>query len=82
MEQAEQGPSPPKISKNNAGVRSDLDPNSSDHVIAMTQLKEKIASLQKQISIKDVQLLNKEKMVSSDFFLNRKYIQYHECKFL
>ncbi|XP_045472855.1 protein FAM76A [Harmonia axyridis] len=64
MEQAEQGPSPPKIVKNNAGLRLDLDPNSSDHVIAMTQLKEKIASLQKQISMKDVQLLNKDKMIT------------------
>lgn len=41
-----------------------LDPNSSDHVVAMTQLKEQMASLQKQLSQKDSQLLAKDKMVS------------------
>lgn len=40
------------------------DPNSSDHVIAMTQLKETIASLQKKIGMKDKELLEKDKMVS------------------
>ncbi|KAK9512616.1 hypothetical protein O3M35_001002 [Rhynocoris fuscipes] len=40
-----------------------LDPNSSDHVVAMTQLKEQMASLQKQLSLKDSQLLNKDKML-------------------
>lgn len=57
---------PNKVSRNNAGpglIRADLDPNSSDHVVAMTQLKEKIASLQKQLSLKDSQLLNKDKQV-------------------
>lgn len=57
---------PSKISRNNASpalIRGELDPNSSDHVVAMTQLKEKIATLQKQLSIKDSQLLNKDKMV-------------------
>ncbi|KAL3282787.1 hypothetical protein HHI36_005954 [Cryptolaemus montrouzieri] len=63
LEQGDQGP-PPKTVKNNAGGRLDLDPNSSDHVVAMTQLKEKIASLQKQISMKDSQLLNKDKMIT------------------
>lgn len=41
------------------------DPTSSDHVIAMTQLKETIASLQKKIGMKDKDLLEKDKMVSS-----------------
>lgn len=57
---------PNKIARNNQApgmIRADLDPNSSDHVVAMTQLKEQIASLQKQISMKDSQLLNKDKMV-------------------
>jgi hypothetical protein len=57
---------PSKVSRNNASpaiIRGELDPNSSDHVVAMTQLKEKIASLQKQLSMKDAQLLNKDKMV-------------------
>lgn len=45
-------------------IRADLDPNSSDHVVAMTQLKEQIASLQKQVSQKNAELLNKDKMVS------------------
>lgn len=41
-----------------------MDPNSSDHVVAMTQLKETIASLQKKINQKDKDLLEKDKMVS------------------
>lgn len=49
--------------KNVAGIR-ELDPNSSDHVVAMTQLKEQIASLQKQINMKDSQLLNKDKQIT------------------
>lgn len=40
-----------------------VDPNSSDHVVATTQLKEKIASLQKQLSAKDAQLLAKDRQV-------------------
>lgn len=46
-----------------AGVHDPHDPNSSDHVVAVTQLKEKIAHLQKQISIKDGQLLAKDRQV-------------------
>lgn len=40
-----------------------VDPNSSDHVVATTQLKEKIASLQKQLAAKDAQLLSKDRQV-------------------
>lgn len=39
------------------------DPNSSDHVVAMTQLKETIASLQKKLNMKDKELLEKDKLV-------------------
>ncbi|KAL1491061.1 hypothetical protein ABEB36_011714 [Hypothenemus hampei] len=42
----------------------DMDPNSSDHVVAMTQLKEQIASLKKQLSQKDAQLLAKDKTIT------------------
>ncbi|XP_013789779.1 protein FAM76B-like, partial [Limulus polyphemus] len=38
-----------------------MDPNSSDHVVAITQLKEQVALLQKQLLQKDQQLLNKDK---------------------
>lgn len=41
-----------------------LDPNSSDHVVAMTQLKEQMASLQKQLTQKDALILTKDKMVT------------------
>lgn len=41
-----------------------VDPHSSDHVVAMTQLKETIASLQKRLAQKDRDLLQKEKEVS------------------
>ncbi|XP_044741664.1 protein FAM76A isoform X2 [Chrysoperla carnea] len=42
----------------------EFDPNSSDHVVAMTQLKEKIASLQKLVSQKDSLILTKDKMIT------------------
>lgn len=41
-----------------------LDPNSSDHVVAMTQLKEQIASLQKKLLQKDRELLEKDKQIT------------------
>ncbi|XP_067137722.1 protein FAM76A [Centruroides vittatus] len=37
-----------------------MDPNSSDHVVAVTQLREQIALLQKQLGQKDQQLLAKD----------------------
>lgn len=46
------------------GFPGELDPNSSDHVVAMTQLKETIASLQKKVQQKDAELLSKDKLVS------------------
>lgn len=42
---------------------SRVDPHDPEHVVAMTQLKEKIVSLNKQIAMKDQQLLTKDKMV-------------------
>jgi hypothetical protein len=41
-----------------------VDPNSSDHVVAITELREQVATLQKQLTVKDNQLLAKEKQVS------------------
>ncbi|XP_045514058.1 protein FAM76A isoform X5 [Pieris brassicae] len=40
------------------------DPNSSDHVVAMTQLKETIASLQKKVQQKEMELLSKDKLIT------------------
>jgi len=60
------GPTPAKVVRM-AGVHDPHDPNSSDHVVAVTQLKEKIAHLQKQISIKDSQLLAKDRQVRKEF---------------
>ncbi|KAL2736632.1 protein FAM76A isoform X1 [Vespula maculifrons] len=57
------GPTPVKAARM-AGVHDPHDPNSSDHVVAVTQLKEKIAHLQKQISIKDGQLLAKDRQIT------------------
>lgn len=56
------GPTPIKITRM-AGVHDPHDPNISDHVVAVTQLKETIANLQKQISQKDGQLLAKDRQV-------------------
>lgn len=41
-----------------------LDPNSSDHVVVLTQLREQVSSLQKQLSLKDQQLLAKDKQIA------------------
>lgn len=41
-----------------------IDPNSADHVVAMTTLKERIASLEKRLAQKDKELLEKDKLVS------------------
>ncbi|GJQ82793.1 hypothetical protein Trydic_g13496 [Trypoxylus dichotomus] len=63
---ADNGP-PSKAPRNNAGpglIRADVDPNSSDHMVAMTQLKEQIASLQKQLNQRDAQLLSKDKLIT------------------
>lgn len=40
-----------------------LDPNSSDHLIAMTQLQEQLEATKKQVSTKEQQLLEKDKKV-------------------
>lgn len=58
------------------GVHDPHDPNSSDHVVAVTQLKEKIAHLQKQISIKDGQLLAKDRQVSKRKKNNNNNLKY------
>lgn len=52
---------PEKISKTG---NSGMIPSNSDHVVAMTQLKEQIATLQKRLQQKDNQLLQKDKEVS------------------
>ncbi|KAK0084505.1 hypothetical protein PV326_006246, partial [Microctonus aethiopoides] len=54
------GPTPVKVTRM-IGVHDPHDPNSSDHVVAVTQLKEKIALLQRQLSQKDNQLLTKDR---------------------
>lgn len=62
-----EGGPPVKVSRGGGGAGNNRgdphDPNSSDHVVAMTQLKEQIASLHKQLNQKDSQLLSKDKMV-------------------
>lgn len=51
---------PPKVPR---PAVSRVDPHDPEHVVAMTQLKEKIVSLNKQMVMKDQQLLTKDKMV-------------------
>lgn len=41
-----------------------IDPNSSDHVVAMTELKERIASLERKLVMKDKDLLEKDKQLT------------------
>lgn len=45
-----------------------IDPNSADHVVALTTLKERIVSLERRLNQKDKELLEKDKLVS---WLNR-----------
>lgn len=55
------GSVPLRSAPENSGL---LDPNSSDHVVALTQLKEQVSSLQKQLGLKDQQLLAKDKQIA------------------
>lgn len=59
------GPTPVKTARVSA-VHDPHDVNS-DNVAQVTQLREKIANLQKQISVKDGQLLAKERQVILNF---------------
>ena len=52
---------PDKVARSSGGS---MDPNSSDHVVAMTQLKEQIASLNKRLQQKDRELLAKDKQIT------------------
>lgn len=54
---------PEKVEKR--GHSGYVDPHSSDHVIAMTQLKETIATLQRRLKQKDGIILEKEKEISA-----------------
>lgn len=51
---------PEKIHK----TANNMVPSNSDHVVAITQLREQIATLQKKLQQKDLALLQKEKEVS------------------
>lgn len=53
----------PDIPEKVARIASSMDSNNSDHFIAMTELKETIANMQKRLSQKDRELLEKDKMV-------------------
>ncbi|CAN7983117.1 unnamed protein product [Ixodes pacificus] len=55
------GSVPLRSAPENSGL---MDPNSSDHVVALTQLKEQVSSLQKQLNLKDQQLLAKDKQIA------------------
>ncbi|XP_016971653.2 protein FAM76A isoform X2 [Drosophila rhopaloa] len=62
---------PDKISRGNGGngtiaapAAITVDTNSSDHVVAITYLKERIASLEKRLNQKDKELLEKDKQLT------------------
>ncbi|XP_017844524.1 protein FAM76A isoform X2 [Drosophila busckii] len=62
---------PDKLSRGNSGngnitapVAISVDTNSSDHVVAITHLKERIASLEKRLNHKDKELLEKDKQLT------------------
>ena len=41
-----------------------IDPGSTDHMVAMTQLREQLASLKKQLTEKEKNILDRDKKVS------------------
>ncbi|XP_045196648.2 protein FAM76B-like [Mercenaria mercenaria] len=47
-----------------ATEKSPVDPNSSEHIIAINRLQEQLDNLKKQLSLKDQQLLEKEKKMT------------------
>jgi len=51
----------PSSSKPDSSI---LDPNNSEHVIMVTQLKDQINSLQKQVKLKDSELLDRDKKIA------------------
>nr|CAG4647734.1 EOG090X02IW [Moina brachiata]SVE92896.1 EOG090X02IW [Moina brachiata] len=59
----EPGP-PTKVFRPMINREALVDPNSSDHVVALTELREQVATLQKQLTGKDNQLLTKEKQIT------------------
>ena len=61
----------PMMSSARAAAADTLgDPNSSDHIVAITELREQLATLQKQLTAKDNQLLSKEKQVGLFSYLS------------
>ncbi|XP_042230299.1 protein FAM76A-like isoform X3 [Homarus americanus] len=54
---------PAKVSRNSGPTR-DSDPGTADQLVLITQLREQIARLEKQLSGKDAQLLAKEKQMT------------------
>jgi len=75
------GEPPVKVNKGPPAPVTEIDPTSSDHVVAMTQLKEKIASLTKQIQQKEAGLFSKDKQVCL-FQLNACYFSYCRSQFV
>lgn len=58
------GASTPKSTGSNVSDTGVLDTNNSDNVILITQLREQIESLKKQLTVKDAQLLEKDKKIT------------------
>lgn len=59
-----------------ATEKSPVDPNSSEHIIAINRLQEQLDNLKKQLSQKDQLLLEKEKKVRVDRFMLNLCLQY------
>lgn len=59
-----------------ATEKSPVDPNSSEHIIAINRLQEQLDNLKKQLSQKDQLLLEKEKKVRVDGFMLNLCLQY------
>lgn len=58
----ELGPSPSKQSRNDS-KKEEAKSGTSDHVVALTQLREQIANLQRQLAQKDKDIFAKDRQV-------------------
>lgn len=45
--------------------RAETDPNGADHLVLITQLREQITALKRQVASKDAMLLGKDRQVSA-----------------
>jgi len=77
------GPSPSKQSRTESSKKEDTktaNSNASDHLIALTQLRETIGNLQRQLAQKDKDLLTKDRQVRTIFYSTKPQVVFLNLK--